>query len=259
MSDPPKVVIKSKVTIPSDDDEPRSSGRESANGNFPRRSVRRKSSRKSDLSVESITLQETAPKSQPVTLKASFLRRKIKEYEGKKALDKSSSIIGKNVCVVISKVDWLFATLSIRYCRKVSLHNRSFECGNCATIASHLTVERISVCSLIRVATHWESSLLSRNTRKVIHYIHNHSRLISPDFFFRILRLFFKSNLLKFLMFFLFVLQRDTVGLVSRDSQHTLFAARLICLIVFLTVYGISLKIDCLVVSVVGWAVRPTL
>lgn len=104
MSDPPKVVIKSKVTITSDDDEPRSSGRESANGNFPRRSVRRKSSRKSDLSIESITLQETAPKSQPVTLKASFLRRKIKEYEGKKALDKSSSIIGKMLVSLSAKL-----------------------------------------------------------------------------------------------------------------------------------------------------------
>lgn len=180
MSDPPKVVIKStKVTITSDDDEPRSSGRESANGNFPRRSVRRKSSRKSDLSVESITLQETAPKSQPVTLKASFLRRKIKEYEGKKALDKSS-IIGKNVCVAISKVDWLFVALSSRSYRKVSLHNCSFECDNCATIASHLTAERISVCSLIRGATHWESS--RQHTQS--HSLHSQSQSLEFSWLF---------------------------------------------------------------------------
>lgn len=86
MSDPPKVVIKSKVTINAevnDETRPLSQNAENDNGNFPRRSSKRKSSRKSDdANVESITLQETAPRSQPVTLKASFLRRKIKEYEG---------------------------------------------------------------------------------------------------------------------------------------------------------------------------------
>lgn len=84
MSDPPKVVIKSKVTLNAgSDDESIRNATETDNGNFPRRSVRRKSSRRSDANIESITLQETAPKSHPVTLKASFLRRKIKEYEGK--------------------------------------------------------------------------------------------------------------------------------------------------------------------------------
>lgn len=36
-----------------------------------------------EANVESITLQESVPKSQPLPLKASFLRRKAKEYEGK--------------------------------------------------------------------------------------------------------------------------------------------------------------------------------
>jgi hypothetical protein len=102
MSDPPKVMIKSKVTIDigsedeTDNNQPsqstprreRSSIRSSevengGSGGFQRHSKTRKSSKKNDVNVESITLQETAPKSHPVTLKASFLRRKIKEYEGK--------------------------------------------------------------------------------------------------------------------------------------------------------------------------------
>lgn len=103
MSDPAKVVIKSKViihTINGDDSSqktaspPRESSlNRSASRNAEtdngvpsssfRQSRKRKSSRKSDVNVESITLQESAPKNQPVTLKASFLRRKIKEYEGK--------------------------------------------------------------------------------------------------------------------------------------------------------------------------------
>lgn len=53
-----------------------------------RRSRRRNSSRRSDSSAETITMQEnsSAGQRQPVTLKASFLRRKIAEYEGKKKL-----------------------------------------------------------------------------------------------------------------------------------------------------------------------------
>lgn len=53
------------------------------------RRSRRQSSRKSNSSAETITMQESSyggggggkPR-QPVTLKASFLRRKIAEYEG---------------------------------------------------------------------------------------------------------------------------------------------------------------------------------
>jgi hypothetical protein len=58
----------------------------------PRRSLRRNrrqnSSRRSDSSAETITMQENSTHSgsqrQGVSLKASFLRRKIAEYEGKK-------------------------------------------------------------------------------------------------------------------------------------------------------------------------------
>jgi hypothetical protein len=54
----------------------------------PRRSFRRsrrQNSRRSDSSAETITMQENSSggQRQPVTLKASFLRRKIAEYEGK--------------------------------------------------------------------------------------------------------------------------------------------------------------------------------
>lgn len=56
---------------------------ENGSANNGRRQSRSRRSRKSDENVESITLQETASKSQPATLKASFLRRKAKEYEGK--------------------------------------------------------------------------------------------------------------------------------------------------------------------------------
>lgn len=104
MSDPPKVIVKNKVTIVTDSDEENASGSHSRHqtplrqrslnrstsknsddvetGDSRRRS--RRSTRRSDSNnAELITLQETAKKSQPVTLKASFLRRKIKEYEGK--------------------------------------------------------------------------------------------------------------------------------------------------------------------------------
>lgn len=67
----------------------------------PRRSIRRsrrQSSRRSNSSAETITMQESSyggsyKKRQPVTLKASFLRRKIAEYEGKnvKIQENSSS------------------------------------------------------------------------------------------------------------------------------------------------------------------------
>lgn len=106
MSDPPKVIIKNKVTIVTDSDEENASGsnsrhhtplrqrslnrstsRNSDNDSVEASDSRRrsrKSTRRSDANnAEIITLQETAKKSQPVTLKASFLRRKIKEYEGK--------------------------------------------------------------------------------------------------------------------------------------------------------------------------------
>lgn len=102
MSDPPDVIIKNRVTIKTDSDEENNSlhqtparqsslnrqptSRSAENDNGSANSFRRHSqkTRRSDANIESITLQETAKKSQPVTLKASFLRRKIKEYEGKK-------------------------------------------------------------------------------------------------------------------------------------------------------------------------------
>lgn len=104
MSDPPNVVVKSKnVTIAESDDGEirpavstpqrqrslnRSTSRNSESDNggtsqFQRPSSRKKrSTRRSDANAESIVLQETAPRNQAATLKASFLRRKIKEYEG---------------------------------------------------------------------------------------------------------------------------------------------------------------------------------
>lgn len=112
MSDPPKVIIKSKVSIIDVNDEDnqnnqsnhqplpsssepqtsekslnRSASRNSENGKggtsqSQRSSRRKRSSRKSNATDEEITLQETVPRNHPVTLKASFLRRKIKEYEG---------------------------------------------------------------------------------------------------------------------------------------------------------------------------------
>jgi hypothetical protein len=108
MSDSSSVVIKSKATIHSGESKDENSTNNSpltpcrqislnrsssrtGNGGTP--SVKRSSSRfskrsshRDDTNLESITLQENSTKSHPVTLKASFLRRKIKEYEGKKCL-----------------------------------------------------------------------------------------------------------------------------------------------------------------------------
>jgi hypothetical protein len=101
MSDPSTVVIKAKATIHSggsqdgnnSNDSPptplnRNSSHNTGNGGSPsiKRSSSRfskRSSRRDESNLESITLQESSAKSHPVTLKASFLRRKIKEYEGK--------------------------------------------------------------------------------------------------------------------------------------------------------------------------------
>lgn len=60
-----------------------SSSNHNSNDNSNRRSLKRQSRRSRPVSneQESITLQENERR--PVTLKASFLRRKIKEYEGK--------------------------------------------------------------------------------------------------------------------------------------------------------------------------------
>lgn len=89
MSDPPKVVVKStRVSIrdPSEDESDLSPRNSTVNGGSARRQSRPRSTRRSDANIESITLQETRQKSQPVTLKASFLRRKAKEYEGNRAI-----------------------------------------------------------------------------------------------------------------------------------------------------------------------------
>lgn len=67
---------QSSITIRNAENENRSA----SNG---RRQSRNRRSRRSVDNVELITLQETAAKTQPATLKASFLRRKAKEYEGK--------------------------------------------------------------------------------------------------------------------------------------------------------------------------------
>lgn len=106
MSEPPKVTIKNKLSNKTENDDEdhsrpqsvhqtpvrkttlnrQSSSRNAESENGSANSFRRQSrkTRRSDANIESITLQESAKKSQPVTLKASFLRRKIKEYEGKK-------------------------------------------------------------------------------------------------------------------------------------------------------------------------------
>lgn len=102
MSDPPKVIIKSSKTSlpesienggPSCSTSPALTNRISEpeilqpSSSFLRRHLSkrfsRSSSQRSDANVEAIILEETpGPKRQPVTLKASFLRRKIEEYEG---------------------------------------------------------------------------------------------------------------------------------------------------------------------------------
>ena len=101
MSDPPKVIIKPSKTESTENGGPscstsppptiRTSEPEAlqASSSFLRRHLSkrfsRSSSQRSDANVEAIILEETSgPKRQPVTLKASFLRRKIEEYEGKK-------------------------------------------------------------------------------------------------------------------------------------------------------------------------------
>lgn len=50
---------------------------------FKRQSRRKKASSDNSNNVESISLQETNNENRHTSLKASFLRRKIKEYEGK--------------------------------------------------------------------------------------------------------------------------------------------------------------------------------
>lgn len=79
------VVKSTRVSIrdPSEDESDLSPRHSAVNGGSARRQSRPRSTRRSDANIESITLQETRQKSQPVTLKASFLRRKAKEYEGK--------------------------------------------------------------------------------------------------------------------------------------------------------------------------------
>lgn len=107
MSDPSQEFVKSKVvTIVTERDEEnqnpsrrqsnlpltpqrqssisiRKAENENGSASNSRRQSRTRRSRRSDENVEAITLQETVSKTQPATLKASFLRRKAKEYEGK--------------------------------------------------------------------------------------------------------------------------------------------------------------------------------
>lgn len=80
------------------------------------RRSRRQSSRRSNSSAETITMQESSnyggggrPR-QPVTLKASFLRRKIAEYEGNK-VDNSSSSFSLYLSSVRYRVYLSFTTL----------------------------------------------------------------------------------------------------------------------------------------------------
>lgn len=94
MSEPKKQTIIHQIAVDTDD-RPDSSAspqisRENSTsrngGSFSggsKRQSRRAKSKTSDATIESITLQETVPKSQSLPLKASFLRRKAKEYEGK--------------------------------------------------------------------------------------------------------------------------------------------------------------------------------
>lgn len=77
LSNPPQTPQRqSSITI-------RSAENENGSASNGRRQSRSRRSRRSDENIESITLQESASKTQPATLKASFLRRKAKEYEGK--------------------------------------------------------------------------------------------------------------------------------------------------------------------------------
>lgn len=108
MSDPPEVIIKttnsslpqtlengetsrSPAASPAPTSpavNPPDNGNVQRNSSFLRRHLSkrfsRSSSMRSDANVDAITLEESVGrKRQPVTLKASFLRRKIEEYEGK--------------------------------------------------------------------------------------------------------------------------------------------------------------------------------
>lgn len=105
MSDLPKVIIKPSIPLHNENGETtRSSAVSPAPGSpairisetetvsrsasFLRRHLSQRFSRslsqRSDANIEAITLEETTGKKrQPVTLKASFLRRKREEYEGK--------------------------------------------------------------------------------------------------------------------------------------------------------------------------------
>lgn len=102
MPDSKKITIKTKVTINtiSDGVDARDNAARVLQDETPsivsdenelrrqpssrRQSRRKKNSNDSNVNVESIVLQESNRESRPVQLKASFLRRKMQEYEGKK-------------------------------------------------------------------------------------------------------------------------------------------------------------------------------
>ena len=101
MPDSKKITIKTKVSINtiSDDVDARNQSHSSSDANrsilndeqngIQRQSSKRHSSRRkkasSDNGIETISLEESINVRQAVpSLKASFLRRKMKEYEGKK-------------------------------------------------------------------------------------------------------------------------------------------------------------------------------
>jgi hypothetical protein len=95
------------------------------NSSFLRRHLSRKfsrsSSQRSDANIEAIILEETVGKKrQPVTLKASFLRRKIEEYEGKKRHCNDSALKVVHFFVISN---WGSKLICERLCR----HN-SFGC-----------------------------------------------------------------------------------------------------------------------------------
>lgn len=128
MSDSPRVVIKSsKIESTENGENSRSSPVPSStlsvsprrkpsdneilpkNSSFFRRNLSKRFSRscsqRSETNPETIILEEAeSRKRQPVILKASFLRRKIEEYEGKQISMIHTNSKNANIVIVISKL-----------------------------------------------------------------------------------------------------------------------------------------------------------
>lgn len=81
MSNPKKITIVHQVSV--DTDVLSTNAVTDKYRDDSQKQSRKQKSQISEASIESITLQESTPRSQSLPLKASFLRRKAKEYEGK--------------------------------------------------------------------------------------------------------------------------------------------------------------------------------